>query len=294
MSLSGSQLGRLAVLAAMALAVPRVVMAQDTTTYQNHLYDKFQVSLAFTAVLNNSDVRVDGSGGNVGDNINFKEILGVSGTSVQPALGLAWKPGRRTELDLGYQFINQSGERTLTDNLVIGNDTVAADFDAKTKLGSSQLDFQFKYSILAKEKYNVGVAVGLGAIFFSMNFDATANGCVGAACDSTAVSVSRKFTGPTAALGAFGQWRLGNRWYVGGNARGIGARVDRFNFSVFEADATARYYLSNRWGLGLGWYYTNVSIDIGAKSDASAAASDLIGKIDYNYTSLRLGVVAAF
>ncbi len=46
-------------------------------------------------------------------------------------------------------------------------------------------------------------------------------------------------------------------------------------------------------GLGLGWYYTNVTVDVGAKS-GSAAAQDLVGKLAYNYTSLRLGVVAAF
>jgi len=69
--------------------------------------------------------------------------------------------------------------------------------------------------------------------------------------------------------------------------------VDRFDISIFEADANVRYYLSNRWGVGLGWYYTNVSVDVGAKSD-SQVAEDLVGKLAYSYTSLRLGVIAAF
>ena len=285
--------GRLTVLAVLAMASPRLVAAQDTAEYKNHLYDKWQVGLAFTTVLNNSDARVDGSDGNVGTNINFKDLLGVSGSTVQPALMLAWKPGRKTELDLGYQFLNTSGSRAFSDSLVIGDNEFFGDLNLNTKLGSDNATLQFKYSLFAKERHNIGLAVGLGAIFFSAEFDGSASGCVGDACDGTDFSLKKKLTGPTASLGAFGNWRLGDRWYLGGDARGLGARVDRFDISIFEADANLRYYLSNRWGLGLGWYYTNVTVDVGAKS-GSAAAQDLVGKLAYSYTSLRLGVVAAF
>jgi hypothetical protein len=285
--------GRLTLLASVALAVPVAAMAQDTTEYKNHLYDKLQAIVSFTTVLNNSDVRVDGTDGEIGTNINFKDLLGISGSTVQPALGLAWKPGRKTELDLGYQFLNQSGSRTFSDSLVIGDNEIFGNINVNTKVSSDNATLQFKYSIFAKERHNIGLAVGLGAIFFSLEMDGSASGCVGDACDGTDLSLKESLTGPTASLGAFGNWRLGNRWYVGGDARGLGARVDRFDISIFEADATVRYYLSNRWGLGLGWYYTNITVDVGAKSD-SAAIEDLVGKLAYSYTSLRLGVIAAF
>ena len=68
-------------------AFRRALAAQDSTTYKNHLYDKFQAAVVFTTVLNNSEARVDGSNGE-GTNLNFKDLLGISGTSVQPALGL--------------------------------------------------------------------------------------------------------------------------------------------------------------------------------------------------------------
>jgi hypothetical protein len=285
--------GRLTVLALLALAAPRLASAQDATADKNHLYDKLQVDVSFTTVLNNSDVRVDGTSGIVGTDINFKDLLGISGSSVQPALVLAWKPGRKTEFDLGYQFLNQSGSRTFSDSLVIGDNEFFGDLDLNTKVGSDNATLQFKYSLLAKERHNIGLAIGFGAIFFSVDFDGSASGCVGDACDGTTISLKKSLTGPTASLGAFGTWRLGDRWYVGGDARGLGARVDRFDISIFEADASARYYLSNRWGLGLGWYYTNVTVNVGAKSD-NAAVKDLVGKLAYAYTSLRLGVIAAF
>jgi len=281
------------VLATVTLGVPGALAAQDSTAYTNHLYDTFQATADFTTVLNRSKARVDAADGGRGTTLDFKELLGVSGTLVQPAFGFRWKPGRHTELDVGYQFINATGARTLADDIVVGEDTILADFDVNTRLGSDNATFQFKYSLWAAERHNIGLALGLGAIFFRMDLDATAHGCVGTACDSGAVSISKNFTGPTASLGAFGQWRLGNRWYLGGDARGIGARVDRYDFSVLEANAAGSYYLSNRWGLEVGLYYTDVSVDVAPES-GTTDPTNFAGNISYNYTSFRLGVIGVF
>lgn len=287
------RLTRCTALAALVLAVPQVLSAQDSTTYRNHLYDKFQVGLAFTTVLNYSNARVDAANGDEGTVLDVREILGVNGATIQPAIGVRWKPGRHTEFDLGYQFLNQSGDRTVNKTIIIGEDTVSGDLNIKSKFNSDNATFQFKYSILAKEKYNVGLALGLGAIFFNMDFDASGGACNGANCVADSLSVSKKFTAPTGSIGAFGYWRVGNRWYVGADARGIGARVDRYDFSVFEGNVSGQYFLSNRWGLNLAWFYTDVSVDVGPKS-GSTVAEDLIGKVSYNYSSIRVGAIYAF
>jgi hypothetical protein len=286
------RLARWTAVAVMALAVPGALAAQDSATERNHLYDKFSASIDFTTVLNNSSARVDGSSGQ-GTEINFKDRLGISGSVVQPALTFAWKPGRHTELDVGYQWINQSGNRTLSDAIIVGNDTVSADFDLNTKLGSNNANLAFKYSLWAAERHNIGLELGLGAIFFDLQMDATAHGCIGTACDTGAVSIHKSVTAPTGAVGAFGQWRLGERWYVGADARGIGGRVDRYDVSIFQADAFAKYYFSNRWGAAAGWYFNDVTVNIAPKG-GNSATSDVAGKVSFNYTSLRLGVTYAF
>lgn len=279
------------VVALAALAGPRTAGAQDST--QNHLYDTWQLGLSFTTVLNNSAARIDGSDGQLGTTLNFKDFLGISGTSVQPAIGLRWKPGRKTEFDVGYQFLNQSGSRIFDDSIFVGGDTLSGTIDADTKIGSSNATLQFKYAFFAKPRHTIGLALGLGAIFFDFTFDATADGCVGPNCASGSVAVDKSFVGPTASIGAFGTWRLGDRWYLGGDARALGAKIDRFDFSVFEGNATVQYFLSDRWGVGLGGYYTNVTVNVAAKSGGSVVG-DLVGEIAYDYTSLRLGVIAAF
>ena len=278
----------------LALVAPRVATAQNTASpSRNHLYDKFQANLDFTTVLNRSTARVDGGDGTPGSDIDFRNTLGISGSSIQPAIGLAWKPGKRTEFSVGYQFINQTGERLLDKQIVVGDDSIDADFNVKTKLGSSNATLQFRYSLLAAPKHNIGLAIGFGSIFFDLQLDATANGCTPTQCQSGAVNIAKKLTGPTASLGAFGRWRVGDRWYVGGDLRGVGATVDRFDLSVLEGAAFGRYFLSDRWGLEAGWNYTDVTVNVLPKENAGLS-SDFAGKIQYAYSSLKLGVVAAF
>ncbi len=288
-----ARLGRVVVLGAVLMGPPRLGFAQDATTHKNHLYDKFQVSLNFSMVLNSGDTRVDGDSGQ-GSTLNFKDLLGISGTSVQPALGVKWKPGRRTEFDLGYQFINQTGQRSFNDSVFIGNDTISGDIDVDSKLGESNATFQFKYSIWAAEKHNIGLALGLGAIFFEFDVDATADACNGPTClDPVTLSTTRRLTVPTGSLGAFGRWRVGDRWYVGADARGIGGTVDRYKVSIFEGDVTGEYYLSDRWGVGLSWFYTDVAVDVDQGSGGSQG-DNLAGTINFAYSSIRLGVVGVF
>jgi hypothetical protein len=285
--------GFVLVVTMFASAAPRAAMAQSTTSSpRNHLYDKFQASFDFTTVLNNGAIRVDGSHG-LGTDLNYKDILGIPATTIQPALGVTWKPGKRTELQVGYQFLNQTGNRLFDKAAVIGDDTVKADFDVTTKLGESNATLEFRYSIMAAPKHNVGLAIGFGVILVRLDLVATARGCVDSFCDSSAVSVERKADGPTASLGAFGRWRVGERWYVGGDLRGLGARIDRYDATVLEGAAFGRYFLSDRWGLEVGWRYVNVDVNVAPKNDGSST-SDLAGNLKYDYSSLRLGVIAAF
>ena len=280
-------------MALLALAAPLALEAQDSISYKNHLYDTFQASVNFTTVVNRSKARVDGSSGILGTTLDFRDILGLSGTTFQPALSVRWKPGRHTELDAGVQFINQSGQRDFMDTLRVGDDTVSGAISATTKAGSSNAILAFKYTLWAAERHALGLEIGLGAAFFSLKMDATGTACGGPNCAGGTLNVDKSLTGPVGGIGAFGQWRLGNRWYLGVDARGIGAKVDRYDFSVFQGDVAAEYFLSDRWGLTGGWYYNNVTVKVEPKSGGSVA-NDLVGEVVYSYSSLRLGLLGVF
>lgn len=281
-------------LGAAALAAPTLLSAQDSPSDRNHLYDKLEVAAAVTFVLDRSVARVDSPDEEIGTTFSIPNILGLPATTVQPAVGLRWRPGRRTALELSYQFLNKSGQRVIDRNLDVGGDTVYAGLQSSSTLGSDDATLQFKYALLAGERHTIGAALGLGAIFFHLTIDATGDASGGGGSVADTVRINRSLTGPTASIGAFGNWRLGDRWYVGADARVLEVRFDRYGLSVLEGSLEASYYLSTWWGVIASLYYTDVAIEVQPQEVRRGDATDLFGSVKHAYTSLRLGAVAAF
>lgn len=279
---------------ALLVALPAPGHAQGIASAPNHLYDKLEIAAAATFVLDRSEARVDSPDGEIGTTFSIPNVLGMPGTTIQPAVGLRWRPGRRTALELSYQFLNKSGRRVIDRNLDVGGDTVYAGLQSTSTLGSDDATLQFKYAFLAAERHTVGVALGLGAIFFRLTIDATGDASGGGGSVADTVRIDRSLTGPTASIGAFGNWRLSDRWYVGADVRVLEVRFDRYGLSVLEGSLEANYYLSTWWGVIASLYYTDVAVDVQPQEVRRGDATDLFGSVKHAYTSLRLGAVATF
>ncbi len=268
--------------------------AQVSVPPRNHLYDRLELGVAASFVLDRSEARVDSPEGEVGTTFSLTSALGMPSATVQPVVGLRWKPTRRAELELSYQFLNQSGQRTITQNLEIGGDSVYAGLRSTSDLGSDDATLQLKYALWAGDAHTVGLALGVGAIFFRLQVDAEGDASGGGGSVVDTVRIDKRFTGPTASIGAFGNVRLGPRWYVGADVRAFAVQFDRYSATVAEGNLLARYYLSDHWGVATSLYYTDATIEVMPPETRSGDASDLFGSVKHAYTSLRLGVIGAF
>lgn len=273
-------------------ALPARALSQ--APLRNHLYDKLEVGVAATIVLDRSEARVDSPDGEIGTTFSLPNALGMQGASVQPAVGIRWKPIRRAELELTYQFLNRTGQRTIDRNLEVGGDTVYAGLASTSQLGSDDATLQLKYALWAGDGHTVGLALGIGAILFRLQIDAEGDATGGGGSVADTVRIDRRLTGPTASVGAFGNVRLGRRWYAAADVRALEVRFDRYGLSVLEGKLQATYYLSNRWGLGGGMYYTDVAVEVKPPPTRSGDATDLFGAVKHAYTSLRLGLIGVF
>ena len=251
----------------------------------NHLYDKFQIVGSGTAVLFTGSLRVDSKNGN-GTDVDPQDDLGLATSKPEVRAGLRWRPGKRHELELGYQWARRSGEKTLAKDISFGDTTFAAGLDVKTKFNSDQAFLTYRFAFMARERTQLGVGLGLGAIFFQPSIDALA----GAGSQTVQYSQSKSFTGPTASLGVYGRFRLSDRWYLEADIRGLKATIDRIDASVIEGGAAARYFLSSTFGLEGGYGLTSIKVDVKPKSDGTGLAS---GSIKWGLQNLRLGVVVA-
>jgi len=267
-----------------ALATPLAGQA-----VRNHLYDKFQIGAHFTDVILGSTIRVNGPQGE-GTDVDAEDDLGLSKSKFQPRFDVRWRPGRRHELELGYQFARRSGDRTLNKDIEFGDTSFVAGLTVRSKLNTDQAFLTYRFAFTAREKTQIGVGVGLGALFFDTGIDALASAASGGQADSVSYSATSNLVGPTASLGVYGRFLLGKAWYLEADLRGVKVAIDRFDAKVVEGGVGARYFVSSRVGIEGGYGISSITVDIAPKSDASRSAS---GKIGYSIQHLRLGVVYA-
>ena len=99
----------------------------------------------------------------------------------------------------------------------------------------------------------IGAAVGLGAIFLKSELDATA-AATQAGADTTIVerSKSTSFTAPTLSLGLYGRWKLGEKWYLETDARGVYFKIENFKAGVAELGLAGRRFFSEKFAAEAG------------------------------------------
>jgi len=249
----------------------------------NHLYDRLQLNLDLTRIQFGSTIRFDAANGSTGTEVNTGD-LGLAKNNWAPRFGLRWRPGRRHEIEVGYQFARHSGDRALDTTIVFGDSTFAAGLRIKSSYQSDQASLTYRFAFRARERSQIGLALGLGAIFFKIGIDAQAS--LGSA--QAARSVSKSVSVPTASLGLYGRWRAGSRWYLDADARALYFAVGRISADVLEGGVSGRYFVSSRIGFEGGVGITSV----GLKIDPNSLGGGVAGKLRYSLTSLRLGVVA--
>ncbi|MGZ8398276.1 MAG: hypothetical protein ACXWWN_04485 [Gemmatimonadales bacterium] len=259
---------------------------------QSHLYDRFQVSASGTLLVLGTTIRIDPDSGE-GSEISLNDNLGVGSTTVQPRLALRWRPGRRHELEGGYQWANRSGETVLQDTIVFRDTAYAAGLRVNSESGTSQMFLTYRYAFTAKEKTQIGAALGIGLIFLRQTIAATAGATAGGP-DTAIVQFSREgnINGPNASIGGYGRFQLGERWYLESDLRAIYIKIDNIKAAVVELGLAGRYFLSNKVGLELGYGLGSYSVEI--QGTNNFAGINRTGKIKYTVNGWRFGGVYAF
>jgi hypothetical protein len=266
-------------------------------TSPNHLYDRFQASASGTLLVLGATIRIDGE--NRGTELNIEDDLGLERSTLQPRLAFRWRPGggRRHELEANYQWATRENGRVLADTIVVRDTTFAAGLRVNSSFGTSQAGVTYRWAFSAKENSQIGLGVGLGVIFLRTSIDAVAGATPGG--PDTAIvqrSSSADLNGPVGSLGVYGRWRLGDRWYLDSDLRGVYVKISNFRAGVLEAGLAGRYFFSDKFGaeLGYGLGIYAVRLDREGTDEGGFAGIDVTGRIRYYVHGFRIGGLYAF
>jgi hypothetical protein len=238
-------------------------------------------------VILNTDVRIDANDGSIGTTVDAEEDLGLPTTNVEPRLAFRWRPGRRHELEAGYQLARRSAERTLERTIDFGDSTFDLGLRVDTEMNTDQAFLNYRFALLANERTQVGLGVGLGAVFAKLELNALVN----AASNDVTFSVPKSITGPLGSLGGYGRFLAGERWYFEADARYIKVDIGRLDARIAEINGATRYSLSRMFAIEAGYGLSAVKLDIGKKTRITGEEGIFSGQIKYSLQNVRLGVV---
>ena len=258
-------------------ATPRAG-AQSTS----RLYEKWQIHLSGAVVVLGTDIKVDGAN-TEGTEIDAEDVLGLSREKFQPRAAVRWRPGRRHEIELGYQFARRTAEKTLERDIVFADSTYTAGLNLKSTFRTDQAFLAYRFAIRARERTQLGVGIGIG--LFPLKLEVERLASVGGS--EVTSSSERSFIGPTGSLGVYGRFLLGDRWYLESDLRGISITIDRFNAKIVEVNLGGRYFLSEKLAIDLGYGISSVKLTVDPPEDRQG----FFGTLDYPMQHVRLGVV---
>ncbi|HKA58123.1 MAG TPA: hypothetical protein VKD28_05875 [Gemmatimonadales bacterium] len=266
-------------LVVVALLVAPTLAAQGT---HPNLYDRLQFGVSLTTVILNTNIRVDGSNGN-GTDVDAEDDLGLETRRLEPRFAVRWRPGRRHELEVGYQFARRSSTRVLDRDITFGDSTYNVGGDVGTKFNSDQAFFAYRFAFLAKPRTQVGLAIGAGALFLDAALDAMGSG------GQVQYSESQKITGPLGSLGLYGRFLSGDRWSWEAEARYVRISIDRFTAQVAEGGGAVRYSAWSHVTVEGGYGVSAIKLDIDPTTSSGSGSRS--GRIKYSLQNIRLGVV---
>jgi hypothetical protein len=239
-------------------------------------------------VILNSDIRIDGADG-TGTDIDVEDDLGMEKTKIQPRFSLRWRPGRRHELEGGYQWARRNADKTLARDINFGDSTFTAGADIHSVFNTDLAFLTYRFAFTAKERTQIGAALGLGVLFLDVGVEALGTGS--GPLSGRSFDVSKSVKGPLGSLGLYGRFLAGDSWQFELDARALKISIDRFHPRVLEAGGAARYYFSKSFAAELGYAASGIRVVVDPKTFENGSQGIVSGEIKYSLQSVRLGVV---
>ena len=250
----------------------------------NQLYQRFRIDVGAFASFFNTSLRADSEDlPGDGTEIDLEDDLGFDTKKVDFRTTGYVRLGRRHRISFGYFGLSRNSNLVLDTALVFGGEIFPVDAVVEAHFQTQFALLGYSFSFLAHDKVEVGVGLGLAAMFTKTGIEAV--GSVGDE-DIDLIDERKSVTYPVATLGLNANWAPLSRLIVRGSIGGLYVKVSSITAAVGNADVGAEYFFTRGVGVGAGIVYTKLQVE---------ETEDPRLRITYRYSGLLLyGVFAVF
>lgn len=238
----------------LALAVPAALAAPAPGAKQvsSPITDHFAMRGIYFQPALTTDARFDSDAGTPGTPFSGEDDLGLDDEANQGRLELILRMRERHRMRIDYLKLDRYGENTLTrpityrnTNYAIG-DRVLSDFNVR------MLGMTYTYSALYREKFEIGVGLGLHLVEASAKSEVPVRN----------VNEEGSGVGVLPTLAVDGTWRISRRWAVTGHAQYLSVSAADVDGSFADYHVDVQYRWRRNVAFGLGYSFLNLDVDI--------------------------------
>jgi len=250
-----------------------VVHAQ---TEENQPWDKFGVSVGGFITRSSTTVQLNSSTLGVGAVVDLENTLGVETDFQTYRIDMNYRFGesRRHEIEFHYFDSKRTGDRTLDQDLQIGDLIFPAGTGVNTEFNLMFANVDYVYNFLMDDRMRIGASAGLHTAGIGLKIQETGGQKV----------EDEEFTAPLPMIGLRSEFLLTPRWRLKMDFNFFYLEYDNYTGSLSDSIIAVEYRPWKRFGIGAG--VNNVNYNV--QADTDDAIVGLNGEIEFNMTGLLL------
>ena len=246
----------------LALSVVGPVLAEPPPV-------RFRAALGAFVPRLDTKVRLDGSGGMVGVELDFEEGFNLDDVQVVPLFSANWYVKKKHGLNVSYFDLSRRSTGQSTIGFRFGDETFPADVPLDVRFDTRVLAVSYLYKFFHNAQRSFGLNFGLNVNEIEAAIAVT---------EGPSLSESAKATAPLPVLGVNGHVMLSRKWMFYGMIGIFALSLDEYDGVLTSVGGGFHHRTFKNVGFGIGFNGFNVNV--------RSENEDFLGKVKYAYKGL--------
>jgi hypothetical protein len=262
------------VLAPLLGATPAVSMAEAGSP----LTDTLSLGFGTFIVNTRTDIRVDGTGGVRGTDINLERDLGLGDTTRFRIDGY-WRFAERHKIRVMYFDTDRTVSRVLSKEIVFDGTTYPIDARMDTRMKTTIAEVAYAYAFVRNDTWELDGTAGIHNLNFNLGLSGHLQNL------QLEKSQSASANGPLPVIGVEAIWRMVDNLYLDGQVQFFKIKISPYDGRIEDYNLSLMWQPFKHVAFGAGYDQFVTRVDVSADS--------FNGNLRWRYSGARIFVTVS-
>ncbi|GAA3782572.1 hypothetical protein [Flavobacterium ginsengiterrae] len=217
---------------------------------------RFKATAGMFFPVNNTEVEVNGTNGNIGTDIDFERDLGFQNNTVSFFGTFEWRASRRSRFNLEYFYLKRDSRKVLQKEIEFKDHVYPVNAEIAAFMDNQMIRFAYGYAIVSKPKYELGLLIGAHIMLADVGISLAGNTAQVGYRDNV------NFTAPLPDIGIWGEFVLGKKVGLYANVNYFALKIDDIDGRIISYNLSVLYNVYKDFSLTAGYTGLNFRLDV--------------------------------